>query len=123
MPSALLDAEFGPWSGAPLSDISVTLPSNYVISNCESTCKLFQITAPALDEVYVNLRKTTCLSFYLNLIAPSYRPRTHRTKSLIVNLVAKTHVNLMAFYTGLPSCVRLPISYSQPALPHVYQLQ
>ncbi|KAJ9149483.1 Fungal-specific transcription factor domain-containing protein [Pleurostoma richardsiae] len=102
LPSIMDNPEFTPWSPVPVAEPKTDLPFGHVITNCRSTCQLFQITAEALDEVY--------------------RPPRFSTKIRVLDLVSRTHVNLMEFYTNLPSCLRLPVSLSQPVPPHIYQL-
>jgi hypothetical protein len=54
LPTVASGAEFGPWVANPEVETLAVPPSSHIISNCRATIELFQITAPALDEVYVD---------------------------------------------------------------------
>ncbi|KAL2071968.1 hypothetical protein VTL71DRAFT_11311 [Oculimacula yallundae] len=102
LPSTDQSAEFGPWATTSLSGQQIEFASSFVISNVRATVRLFNITAPALDEIY--------------------RPSKRRLSPHVKDLLTKTHVALMEFQTNLPSCLRLSMSALRPTLPHSYLL-
>ncbi|KAI7767057.1 hypothetical protein LZL87_012343 [Fusarium oxysporum] len=102
LPSMEHNAEYESWhSGSPIGE-PIVFPRSHQVSNVRATVQLFRVTSSALDEIY--------------------RPGSQHVKSLIMELVTKTHVNLIEFQINLPSCLRLSQSPLAPTLPHIYLL-
>ncbi|KAI1027807.1 hypothetical protein LB503_011899 [Fusarium chuoi] len=94
-------AEYESWhSESPIGD-PIVFPRSHQVSNVRATVQLFRITSSALDEI----------------------PGSQHAKSRIMELVTKTHVNIIEFQINLPSCLRLSPSPLAPTLPHIYLLQ
>ncbi|KAH7267839.1 fungal-specific transcription factor domain-containing protein [Fusarium redolens] len=103
LPSFEHSAEYESWnSKSPLGE-PIVFPRSHQVSNVCATVQLFRVTSSALDEIY--------------------RPGSQHAKSRIMELVTKTHVNIIEFQINLPSCLRL-LSPSPLAttLPHIYLL-
>ncbi|KAF5676572.1 Nit-4-like protein [Fusarium heterosporum] len=107
----VLDKLFNIGLGRPSTiqehEISAAPPSiehsaDHQVSNVRATVQLFRITSSALDEIY--------------------RPGSQQVKSRIMELVTKTHVNIVEFQINLASCLRLSPSPLNPTLPHTYML-
>ncbi|KAH7007005.1 hypothetical protein EDB80DRAFT_880520 [Ilyonectria destructans] len=103
MPAVVHNVEYESWSSMPVDQPLSEPLYTLLVTNCQATCRLFQVTADRLDQIY--------------------RPRLRRSEAYLVDLVAKIHVDLLDFYTKLPSCLRLPVMASQAVPPYVYQRQ
>uniref|UniRef100_A0A0D2XFA3 Xylanolytic transcriptional activator regulatory domain-containing protein n=1 Tax=Fusarium oxysporum (strain Fo5176) TaxID=660025 RepID=A0A0D2XFA3_FUSOF len=93
--------EYESWhSESPIGE-PIVFPRSHQVSNVRATVQLFRVTSSALDEI----------------------PVSQHVKSRIMELVTKTHVDIIEFQINLPSCLRLSPSPLAPTLPHVYLLQ
>ncbi|KAF5555731.1 nitrogen assimilation transcription factor nit-4 [Fusarium mexicanum] len=102
LPSMEHGAEYESWhSESPIGE-PIVFPRSHQVSNVRATVQLFRVTSSALDEIY--------------------RPGSQHFKSRIMELVTKTHVNIIEFQINLPSCLRLSPSPLAPTLPHIYLL-
>ncbi|CVL08509.1 related to pathway-specific regulatory protein nit-4 [Fusarium mangiferae] len=102
LPSMDHSAEYESWhSESPIGE-PIVFPRSHQVSNVRATVQLFRVTSSALDEIY--------------------RPGSQHAKSRIMELVTKTHVNIIEFQINLPSCLRLSPSPLAPTLPHIYLL-
>ncbi|KAF5585794.1 nitrogen assimilation transcription factor nit-4 [Fusarium pseudocircinatum] len=102
LPSMEHGAEYESWhSESPIGE-PIVFPRSHQVSNVRATVQLFRVTSSALDEIY--------------------RPGSQHAKSRIMELVTKTHVNIIEFQINLPSCLRLSPSPLAPTLPHIYLL-
>ncbi|KAF5249556.1 hypothetical protein FANTH_5149 [Fusarium anthophilum] len=102
LPSMDHGAEYESWhSESPIGE-PIVFPRSHQVSNVRATVQLFRVTSSALDEIY--------------------RPGSQHVKSRIMELVTKTHVNIIEFQINLPSCLRLSPSPLAPTLPHIYLL-
>ncbi|KAH7229885.1 fungal-specific transcription factor domain-containing protein [Fusarium oxysporum] len=102
LPSMEHNAEYESWhSESPIGE-PIVFPRSHQVSNVRATVQLFRVTSSALDEIY--------------------RPVSQHVKSRIMELVTKTHVDIIEFQINLPSCLRLSPSPLAPTLPHVYLL-
>ncbi|KAF5689705.1 Nit-4-like protein [Fusarium circinatum] len=102
LPSMDHGAEYESWhSESPIGE-PIVFPRSHQVSNVRATVQLFKVTSSALDEIY--------------------RPGSQHAKSRIMELVTKTHVNIIEFQINLPSCLRLSPSPLAPTLPHIYLL-
>ncbi|KAF4418724.1 Nitrogen assimilation transcription factor nit-4 [Fusarium acutatum] len=102
LPSMEHSAEYESWhSESPIGE-PIVFPRSHQVSNVRATVQLFRVTSSALDEIY--------------------RPGSQHAKSRIMELVTKTHVNIIEFQINLPSCLRLSPSPLAPTLPHIYLL-
>ncbi|EXL60787.1 hypothetical protein FOCG_00076 [Fusarium oxysporum f. sp. radicis-lycopersici 26381] len=102
LPSMQHNAEYESWhSESPIGE-PIVFPRSHQVSNVRATVQLFRVTSSALDEIY--------------------RPVSQHVKSRIMELVTKTHVDIIEFQINLPSCLRLSPSTLAPTLPHVYLL-
>ncbi|KAI1027028.1 hypothetical protein LB504_008089 [Fusarium proliferatum] len=94
------NAEYESWhSESPIGE-PIVFPRSHQVSNVRATVQLFRVTSSALDEI----------------------PGSQHAKSRIMELVTKTHVNIIEFQINLPSCLRLSPSPLAPTLPHIYLL-
>ncbi|SCN81513.1 related to pathway-specific regulatory protein nit-4 [Fusarium fujikuroi] len=102
LPSMDHSAEYESWhSESPIGE-PIVFPRSHQVSNIRATVQLFRVTSSALDEIY--------------------RPGSQHSKTRIMELVTKTHVNIIEFQINLPSCLRLSPSPLAPTLPHIYLL-
>ncbi|KAF5671880.1 Nit-4-like protein [Fusarium denticulatum] len=100
LPSIEHGAEYEFWySESPIGE-PIVFPRSHQVSNVRATVQLFRVTSSALDEM----------------------PGSQHFKSRIMELVTKTHVNIIEFQINLPSCLRLSPSPLAPTLPHIYLL-
>ncbi|KAF5711774.1 nitrogen assimilation transcription factor nit-4 [Fusarium mundagurra] len=102
LPSMDHGAEYESWHSESSIGEPIVFPRSHQVSNVRATVQLFRATSSALDEIY--------------------RPGSQHAKSRIMELVTKTHVNIIEFQINLPSCLRLSPSPLAPTLPHIYLL-
>ncbi|KAH7152633.1 fungal-specific transcription factor domain-containing protein [Dactylonectria macrodidyma] len=104
-PSLAHDAEFDTWPSTPEpgEDISPSAMQSRTVSTSHSTSQCLSIASEAMDKIYA--------------------PNSGLSKREIEDIVAETDVELRAYYTNLPSHLRLPSSLRTAVPAHIYLLQ
>lgn len=52
MPAVVHNVEYEPWSSIPVDQPPSEPSSTRLVTNCQATCRLFQVTAEGLDQMY-----------------------------------------------------------------------